>query len=325
MSSEIGVALNGNEPWSEVQKMVSLMDASGVETLWLASHLFQREPVASAAAILSATSRLKIALMAMSPFSVHPVYIAMAAATLDELFPGRISLCLGVGAPRDLEAAGIESNKPLLVMREALELCRALLSGEVVRFQGKRFQVEGRALEAGERNVPLILAASGPKMLKLAGSHADGLLISAAASVAFIQSCLTETAAGEAESGSKIRRMGLVYAAIDEDETRAFDSLRRKMAFILRGMHHKTNIELGGGTLDQPALAKAYAESDWPTVESLVSDDIVRRHAVAGKPDDVRKRLSEYENVGLDQLIVTGVASAEELAPLLNSLAAIRD
>ena len=56
-----------------------------------------------------------------------------------------------------------------------------------------------------------------------------------------------------------------------------------------------------------------------------MSDDIVRRHAVAGKPDDVRKRLSEYEEVGLDQLIVTGVSSAEELAPLLNSLAAIRD
>ncbi|HZB92714.1 MAG TPA: LLM class flavin-dependent oxidoreductase [Stellaceae bacterium] len=48
----------------------------------------------------------------MSPYAVHPVYAAMAAATLDEYFPGRVQLCFGVGAPRDLEAAGIEAPQP---------------------------------------------------------------------------------------------------------------------------------------------------------------------------------------------------------------------
>ena len=61
--------------------------------------------------------RIKIALMAMSPYSAHPVFIAMAAATLDEMYPGRVILCLGAGAPADLKAAGIEATKPLVTHR----------------------------------------------------------------------------------------------------------------------------------------------------------------------------------------------------------------
>ena len=60
----------------------------------------------------------------MSPYSTHPVYIAMAAASLDEMYPGRVILCLGAGAPADLKAAGIESPKPLVAIGEAVKICR---------------------------------------------------------------------------------------------------------------------------------------------------------------------------------------------------------
>ena len=62
--------------------------------------------------------------MAISPYAVHPVYAAMAAATLDEYFPGRVALCLGVGAPKDLEAAGIATPQPVDTLREAIAVTR---------------------------------------------------------------------------------------------------------------------------------------------------------------------------------------------------------
>ena len=74
-----------------------------------------------AALALGATKRIKIALMAMSPYSVHPVFIAMAAASLEEMYPGRVILCLGAGAPADLKAAGIESPRPLVDHRRGGE------------------------------------------------------------------------------------------------------------------------------------------------------------------------------------------------------------
>ena len=81
----------------------------------------------------------------------------MAAATLDEFFPGRVALCLGMGAPADLKSIGVGAERPLRIMREALELARALLAGETVRVDGEFFHANGRQLATGMRPVPLIL------------------------------------------------------------------------------------------------------------------------------------------------------------------------
>ena len=112
MPSQIGLSLDGSETPADLRTMVAIAERGGASTLWLASHLFQREPIATAALALAATSNISIALMAMSPYSVHPLYATMAAATLDEHFPGRVKLCFGVGAPRDLEAAGLAAEHP---------------------------------------------------------------------------------------------------------------------------------------------------------------------------------------------------------------------
>ena len=86
--------------------------------------------MALAATALAATGRIKIALMAMSPYSINPIYAAMAAATLAELHPGRVVLSLGVGAPGDLAAAGIETPRPLATLEDAIDTCRALFAGD---------------------------------------------------------------------------------------------------------------------------------------------------------------------------------------------------
>ncbi|MEQ8347196.1 MAG: LLM class flavin-dependent oxidoreductase [Sneathiellaceae bacterium] len=317
----IDISLEGKEPWPEVLSMIPVLERNGVGTAWLACHLFQREPVARAAAMLAASSRLKVALMAMSPYTVHPVYAAMAASTLEEMFPGRVTLCLGVGAPRDLEAAGVAAPHPLATLRDAIAVTRALFSGETVRHDGEAFRILGRRLASGPCDVPIALAASGPKMLELAGEAADAVLISAAASVPFLRSCLDTVAAGEARSGRRIRRIGLLYAAVDRDEAAAHAGLKRMLGFILRGAHHARNIELGGSVLDQAALAAAYAAEDWAAVERLIGDDIVARHAASGRPDQVRARLREYQAAGLDQLVLSGLTEAAALEPLLRDIA----
>jgi 5,10-methylenetetrahydromethanopterin reductase len=133
MASEIGLSFDGSETPDTLRAAIRTADQGGVSTAWLASHLFQREPIATAALALAQTKNIGIALMAMSPYSVHPLYATMAAATLDEYFPGRVKLCFGVGAPRDLEAAGLAADHPLGTMRESIGVARALLSGETER------------------------------------------------------------------------------------------------------------------------------------------------------------------------------------------------
>jgi 5,10-methylenetetrahydromethanopterin reductase len=305
--AELGISIDGRAPLSEIEAQAQAAEAGGATTLWIACHLFLRDPVTTAALALAATKKIKIALMAMSPYSTHPVYIAMAAASLDEKYPGRVVLCLGAGAPADLKAAGIESPKPLVAIGEAVKICRQLFAGEMADFHGQMFDVAGRRLANGGRDIPIVIAASRPNMLKLAGRQSDGVLISAATSPPFVKACLDQAGVG--------RKSGLVYTKLG-----APDAIRRPIGFVLRGAHHAENIRLGGSNLDQQALAAAYAAENWSEVDRLVSDDVVHRHTACGTPQQVRDKLDEYRAIGLDEVVLGGIDDAASIATTLKAI-----
>jgi len=313
--ADLGISMDGRAPISDIPAQARTAEEGGATTLWIACHLFLRDPITTAAIALGATSRIKIALMAMSPYSVHPVFTAMAAATLDEMFPGRVILSLGAGAPGDLHAAGLEATNPLSTVAEAMAVSRALFRGELVNFQGKVLHVRGRRLVNGGRAIPIVLAASRPKMLALAGTAADGVLISAATVPPFVRACLdrAEPASGSVPFG----RYGIVYTRVGASEREAMDQIRRPIGFVLRGPHHAENIRLAGAPLDQTALWNAYAAEDWAAVDRLVNDEVVRRHAACGTPAQVRAKLEGYRASGLDQVILGGLDDAESIAAAL--------
>src|SRR6267154_3698384 len=151
--AEVGISMDGRAPIADIPNQACAAEEGGASTLWIACHLYLRDPVTMAALALGATRRIKVALMAMSPYSIHPVVIAMAAASLEEIYPGRVILCLGAGAPADLKAAGIGAPRPLKTIAEAIAICRSLLAGEMIDFQGEVFQVSGRRLANGGRDV----------------------------------------------------------------------------------------------------------------------------------------------------------------------------
>jgi 5,10-methylenetetrahydromethanopterin reductase len=320
--AEFGISMDGRAPVTDIPAQARAAEEGGASTLWIACHLYLRDPITMAALALGATRRIKVALMAMSPYSVHPVFIAMAAATLDEMFPGRVILCLGAGAPADLKAAGLEATRPLVTIDETVRICRSLLDGEMADFQGQVFHVAGRRLANGGRangshKVPIVIAASRSRMLKLAGRKTDGVLISAATSPPFVKACLAE--AGSTDPA--FRRAGIVYTRLGATEKEGIDPIRRPIGFVLRGAHHAENIRLSGASLDQAALAAAYAAENWGEVDRLVSDDVVRRHAACGTPDQVRSKLEEYRAIGLDEVVIGGMDDAPSIAA---ALAAVR-
>jgi len=309
--AEYGIAMDGRAPIASIAAQAQAAEEGGASTLWIACHLFLRDPVTTAALALAATKKIRIALMAMSPYSTHPVYIAMAAASLEEMYPGRVILCLGAGAPADLAAAGIDSPRPLVTIAEAVNICRQLFSGEMAGFEGQAFKVSGRRLANGGRDIPIVVAASRPNMLKLAGRDSDGVLISAATSPPFVKACLDHAAPA---AGKPFLRAGIVYTRLGPAE-----SIRRPIGFVLRGAHHAENIRLGGARLDQAALAAAYAAENWSDVDRLVSDDVIRRHAACGTPAEVKAKLEEYRAIGLDEVIIGGMDDASSIAQSLKA------
>jgi alkanesulfonate monooxygenase SsuD/methylene tetrahydromethanopterin reductase-like flavin-dependent oxidoreductase (luciferase family) len=152
-------------------------------------------------------------------------------------------------------------------------------------------------------------------MLELAGRRADGVLLSAATSVEFVRHSLARVA--EAGAGRKLRRIGLVFASVDADEGRAYERLKRLLAFVLRGAHHRANVAMGGADLDQEALYDAVAAADWERACALISDEVVARHSVSGTPAQVRARLRDYRRAGLDEVVIAGMRGEAMLAETL--------
>jgi 5,10-methylenetetrahydromethanopterin reductase len=313
---QFGVSVDGSDPPSLLRELVETADQAGAANLWLAAHLFNREPIASAAPVLAASRNLGVVLMAISPYTVHPVYAAMAAATLDEFFPGRVQLCFGVGAPSGLEAAGVTAQRPTETLREAIEIARLLLSGEAVKFAGGRYRISGR-LAMGAHRLPLWLAASGPQMLELAGEKADGVVISAGTSPAFIRWCLQIVSRGEERGGRIVKKAALVVCSIDARAHRAHNRVRRQLAYVLRGAHHARNLELSGTRLDQAALAKAFAVENWQRVDDLMTDDVVVRHCASGTPDQAKAMLEAYRDAGLDEIVTYGMRERRQVQDVL--------
>jgi 5,10-methylenetetrahydromethanopterin reductase len=314
---DTSLATDGREPAEAFRGKVQAGEAGGAARVWIANHLFERDPVALASLALATVPRLPVALMAMSPFTVHPVQAAMAAATLDEMHPGRVTLCFGVGAPVDLAAAGITADKPVGAMREAIEIARALFAGEVVKVDGRRFKANGRMLAGGRREIPIVLAASGPQMLELAGAVADGVLISAGTSVEFVRSCIAQVKRGS--GGRNLRTAGLVYAATDSTRGAADARVRRLLAVLLRGAHHRANLDAAGTPLDQQALASAAARGDWSAAEAMITAEVIDRHAACGTAAEVRARIAAYHDAGLDEIVLSGPRDAAQAAALLNA------
>jgi 5,10-methylenetetrahydromethanopterin reductase len=313
--SDLSIASDGRDPPTAFLRKVAIGDRAGCARIWVANHLFLRDPVSLGAMALGNSRRLSVALMAMTPYTVHPVQLAMAAATLDEHHPGRVTLCIGSGAPADLASVAIDNAKPLGIVREAARLVRALLAGDPVSHAGERWQVKGRRLVTDPRPVPLAIAASGPKMLEMAGAEADAVLISAGTSVEFVRWSLDHVARGA--GGRPVRRIGLVYASVDEDSGRAHARLRRILSITLRGPHHARNLQLAGNTLDQDRLRAAVAAEDWASAAALISDRIIATHAASGTPSEVAQRLRAYRSAGLDEIVISGVADPEQLEPII--------
>jgi F420-dependent hydroxymycolic acid dehydrogenase len=109
----------------------------------------------------------------------NPAVVAEAFATLSVLYPGRIFLGLGSGEALNEEAATGEwpawrERWDRLI--EAVAIIRQLWAGQPLRHKGAHYAVDGKLYDPPAQPIPLLLAANGPKAMKLAGAHGDGLI-----------------------------------------------------------------------------------------------------------------------------------------------------
>src|SRR5437868_2462145 len=194
------------EPLEEMLASARVMDEAGMDTIWLAEAypwwrkhgMEARSSTVVSALMARETKRLTIGWGIISPFTRHPVQVAMDARVVQEAAgPGRF--ILGFGTSKIfLNNAGISTKRTLGPMRDAVEIVRGVLGGAPFEYDGETWSaaVPGLRAEAETpRDVPPVyVAATAPKMQALAGEIADGCLTPSITTPAFVRYTLGNVA-----------------------------------------------------------------------------------------------------------------------------------
>jgi 5,10-methylenetetrahydromethanopterin reductase len=167
----------------------------------------------------------------------------------------------------------------------------------------------------------MYITAVRSRMLQLAGEIGDGVLLSAGCAPGYVQRCLSDIGRGAEKGGKNLHDLdvaGFVTASVADDSRQAVEANKMFLAYIFRNTHHAENIRLGGGKVDQEALAAAVAKRDWEAAKKYISDEVVFAHSVAGTPTECRRQLQRFTQGGLTLPIVLPMGTQEARKQVLH-------
>jgi 5,10-methylenetetrahydromethanopterin reductase len=318
----IGVMQLTMEPLEEILEHARAMDEGGFDTIWLAEaypwwrkHSMEaRSSTALSAVIARETERLAVGWGIISPFTRHPIQIAMEARVTQEAAgPGRFYLGLGV-SKIFMRHANVDS-RPVAAMKEAAEIVRRILAGEALDLDGKVFSAHVPALrddaDAPRWEVPIYFAGTGPMMLRAAGQAADGLLTASITTPAFVHYVREQLR----EAGRDPDSLDLgctIVASIDEDRERGRDGAREIAGMYLANKVQNiqaaadTLLECAGLTQDEiRPVAEAMEAAGRLAAKAAVTDEILDKcKPIAGTPEDCVAVINEYREAGCTHVML---------------------
>jgi alkanesulfonate monooxygenase SsuD/methylene tetrahydromethanopterin reductase-like flavin-dependent oxidoreductase (luciferase family) len=150
----------------------------GLPELWVWEDCFSESGIATATAILAATSHVGVGI-GLLPVPLRNVALtAMELATMSRLFPGRLTAGVGHGVSDWMSQVGATVSSPMTLLREYTEALHALLRGETVTAHGRYVHLDGVALDwPPALPPPLLIGGIGPRTVGLAGELSDGLIL----------------------------------------------------------------------------------------------------------------------------------------------------
>jgi 5,10-methylenetetrahydromethanopterin reductase len=281
----------------------------GFEAVWQAESRLVRDAIVPMAAYAAVTNHIKVGSGVINNWSRNIGLLAATFLTLDDLAPNRI-IC-GIGAWWDPLAhnVGIERKKPLTAMLETVQILRRLLNMEHVTFHGEFINVENIELDVVHgrrepRNIPIMIGATGEKMLELAGEIADGLVLNYFVPAAHNDMALEILERGAIKSGrtlDEIDRPQLIVCAVDRDHDVAIDTTKMLLCQYLAQQPHFAR----DSEASQEVVAAIQSTLSWPATKEEINkakhyipDELVLRITASGTPDEARAKVEGYRKHG---------------------------
>lgn len=208
----LGIAYVPTLPPESLRAMAVGAEQAGLDELWVWEDCFKQSGIASAAAALAWTSRIRVGIGLLPAPLRNVALCAMEFANLERMFPGRVVAGVGHGVQDWMGQAGARVASPMTLLEEYATAIRGLLSGERLSVEGRYVRLDGVALDWPPSSPPpLMIGGTGPKSLALAGRLGDGSLLGTAMTVEEVRrSC--ETILGASSGSSHPIAVNLIAA-----------------------------------------------------------------------------------------------------------------
>ena len=303
---------------------VKYAEEKGFDAVWQAESRLVRDAIVPMAAYAAVTEKIKVGSGVINNWTRNIGLLAATYLTLDDLAPDRV-IC-GIGAWWDPLAknVGINRRKPLLAMRETIEVMRRLLNMEHVTFHGEFVHVDGIELDVVHgrrepRNVPLYIGATGPKMMTMAGEIADGVVLNYCVEPKYNIKAMELLDKGAKKTGRRVEdldRPQLIVCSVDEDHDVAIDHTRELLTQYLAQQPH---IAKASGVSDE-VVAEIQSILGWPATHEqiqkakhLVPADLIHRITASGTPEEAKSKVQEYIQNGCTSPILYSVGGNVKL------------
>ena len=184
-----GLFIAQGYPWDQMVEYAQLAESLGFDNMWVADHFvnpyspeaFWYEGWTTLAGLAAETSKIRLGPMVTHVVYRNPAILARKAMTVDHISGGRLEIGVGSGGSRWCHLmTGVPNWKPRTRTErfyEAVEILDQLLRHEVSSFSGKHYRFKDARMHpqpVQEPRPPIIIAAHGPKALKLAAEYGDG-------------------------------------------------------------------------------------------------------------------------------------------------------
>ncbi|CAB4869067.1 unannotated protein [freshwater metagenome] len=296
-------------PGHKFGELAQLADGAGFRSLWLSEEY--RNPFVMHSLTAAATSRITLATGIAQAFARSPFEMANAAVDVDELSGGR--LILGIGsAGDDWLRAFHTSDASNVVARisEYVDVLRAswryFQSGASpdIRYEGDWYRFEPLALnpwsarDMARPTIPIYLAAMRPRMLRLAGAKADGA-IGYAHTAEFarrkVRPALAEGARSTGRDPSEVDYACLTVCSVSSDRAEAMRRAKLQVGIYVAVDITDPVVHLHGLQAEQAAIRAAIEKDGFAAAGDATSDEVVELFAIAGTPDEARKKAAAFQ------------------------------
>jgi F420-dependent oxidoreductase-like protein len=325
----LGYAPPGTNP-ADLFPLVAEAEGLGFDSVWVA-EAWGTDAVSVLGWLAARTERIRLGSAIMQMPGRTPANAAMTAATLDLLSGGRFLLGLGTSGPQVVEGwHGQPWGKPLGKTREYVEIVRAALRREVVEHEGEHYRVPwdgpgatglGKPLKLMLRplraEIPIYLAALGPKNVALAAEIADGWLPIFVAPERFDDAFGPSLAA--APPGFEIAATASVL--VGDDVAALRDALRPHVALYVGGMGAKGRnfynalVRRYGWEEEAERIQQLYLSGKRREAIAAVPDELVDAVSLVGPKERIAERLQAWRATPVTTLVL-GTTQPEALRTL---------